>query len=911
MANPTIGATTPRIQYTATASQTVFSVPFEFLANADLAVYVNGTLKTLTTDYTLTGANTTGGGSLTFVTGRTAGDIVTILSNLAYSRDTNKYTKYGLLPAEVLEADFDAVQVQAKQLALADQFAIRAPLTDTGTPTMVLPAKATRAEKLLSFDSNGNVSTTISQDLTNLSTATVAAQAAQAAAEAAKVAAQLAQTNAETAETNAETAETNAETAQAAAEAARDSAQAVARMYASTAAGIAATTSGQYFSVPNTATFGAYSIYLNSAGVATFVNTVISAGQNTSYSNTDGQGNRTSSIVVSGSSTLLAGGTWDNLVDGATASNATDSIAFNAVAVSGLNITFDFGVGASRIINEVTWKQGSAASHGTWQWQGSKDNATWTNIGATFTLGGATTQTQTTMSANSEGYRWYRLLGSSGTASGAPYIQEVEFKIGRTIVDYDAAEPNPFVVTFPVSKLVAAYFFNEESGNTVYDQYGATRYNIDLTTPTNPNATRTAQGVKLASGLIQTPSLPSIRTVVILYRTKFAGSGGFLISGGASSGAGVIEENFPNAEAPGRIAGGGVGWHNLEKDTGADLAAFENNRGGWMLLARTMTTGYTSIFGLGGRHSTTTSRCAEFEIAYAFFFNDTLTTDEENAILGYVRKEGVKRGIYLMAEDCPVKEDVYFLIGESNADGRSTLTNLSAADRALDLRTTKILPSNGTTDWRKADVFELGFNQQVTSPTTNFGPEFGVAHQRRTVSSSTERNARILKLGKGSTYMAPSSTGVAVTSSWNINEARNGGLFYRALRHIQRGLQEMMLEGRGFGTIRIGFLIGLNDATSTTYAPSAATYQGYLQDLLDKLVAQFPGVTFAMVVYRPHLSDPSSNATALGYVRTAIASFDTANATVSVVDTDAYSLEADNVHYSAASSKTIGINLHG
>jgi hypothetical protein len=156
MANPTIGATTPRIQYTATSSQTVFTVPFEFLANADLAVYVNGTLKTLTTDYTLTGANTTGGGSLTFVTGRTAGDIVTILGNLAYSRDTNKYTKYGLLPAEVLEADFDALQVQAKQLARDAQFAIRAPLTDTGSPSMTLPVVATRASKVLGFDASGN-----------------------------------------------------------------------------------------------------------------------------------------------------------------------------------------------------------------------------------------------------------------------------------------------------------------------------------------------------------------------------------------------------------------------------------------------------------------------------------------------------------------------------------------------------------------------------------------------------------------------------------------------------------------------------------------------------------------------------------------------------------------------------------
>ena len=182
MANPTIGATTPRIQYTATASQTVFTVPFEFLANADLAVYVNGTLKTLTTDYTLTGANTTGGGSLTFVTGRTAGEIVTILGNLAYSRNTNKYTKFGLLPAEVLEADFDALQVQAKQLARDGQFAIRAPLTDTGSPSMFLPAVATRASKVLGFDASGNPtassSTVAAMDAAVTTITTIASSAA-------------------------------------------------------------------------------------------------------------------------------------------------------------------------------------------------------------------------------------------------------------------------------------------------------------------------------------------------------------------------------------------------------------------------------------------------------------------------------------------------------------------------------------------------------------------------------------------------------------------------------------------------------------------------------------------------------------------------------------------------------------
>lgn len=156
MANPTIGATTPRVQYTATGGQTLFTVPFEFIADADLAVYVGTTLQTLTTNYTVTGANTSGGGSITFTAGQTAGDVVTILGNQAYSRTTNKYTKFGLLPAETLEGDFDATTVQLKQLARDGQFAIRAPQTDSGTPAMTLPAKATRASKVLGFDASGN-----------------------------------------------------------------------------------------------------------------------------------------------------------------------------------------------------------------------------------------------------------------------------------------------------------------------------------------------------------------------------------------------------------------------------------------------------------------------------------------------------------------------------------------------------------------------------------------------------------------------------------------------------------------------------------------------------------------------------------------------------------------------------------
>lgn len=56
-------------QYTAAAGQTVFAVPFEFFEDVDLKVYKNSTLLTLTTHYTVTGADVENGGSITLTSG--------------------------------------------------------------------------------------------------------------------------------------------------------------------------------------------------------------------------------------------------------------------------------------------------------------------------------------------------------------------------------------------------------------------------------------------------------------------------------------------------------------------------------------------------------------------------------------------------------------------------------------------------------------------------------------------------------------------------------------------------------------------------------------------------------------------------------------------------------------------------
>lgn len=153
----------------------------------------------------------------------------------------------------------------------------------------------------------------------------------------------------------------------------------------------------------------------------------------TSYTNAGGTGNRTSTVTAS-SSLTPANGTFPNLVDGDFSQNSTHSVNFqNGVSVVGAFVRFDFGVGAQKCIDEAKWYQSTTDSHGTWKWQGSQNASAWTDIGSSFTLGGATTQTQTALNGNTTKYRYYQLLGVSGVTSSLPWLEEAEFKINADL----------------------------------------------------------------------------------------------------------------------------------------------------------------------------------------------------------------------------------------------------------------------------------------------------------------------------------------------------------------------------------------------------------------------------------------------------------------------------------------------
>jgi len=157
MATLTVGDLTPRVQYTASSGQTAFTYNFPIFENTDLKVYVGDTLQTLTTDYTVSGAGTSSGGTVTFGTGQTAGVIVTIYRDLPVSRSTD-YQANGDLLAENLNDDLDKLIMMIQQVEYdVNNRCLRFGQFTTGIPLSEFTEDATeRANKVLAFDSSGD-----------------------------------------------------------------------------------------------------------------------------------------------------------------------------------------------------------------------------------------------------------------------------------------------------------------------------------------------------------------------------------------------------------------------------------------------------------------------------------------------------------------------------------------------------------------------------------------------------------------------------------------------------------------------------------------------------------------------------------------------------------------------------------
>ena len=178
----TLSTTANKVSYAGDGTTVSFAIPFLFLENAHISAVLHdaaGTETTwaLNTEFTLTGAGAAAGGTLTVVVSPSdytpaAGETLVIRRVVPETQETD-YPEGGAFPASAHEQALDKLTMLVQQHAEEIARALKVPVTDLGIAT-TLATVADRANKILSFDNNGDFALVAAADESaNTATASV------------------------------------------------------------------------------------------------------------------------------------------------------------------------------------------------------------------------------------------------------------------------------------------------------------------------------------------------------------------------------------------------------------------------------------------------------------------------------------------------------------------------------------------------------------------------------------------------------------------------------------------------------------------------------------------------------------------------------------------------------------------
>jgi len=162
----TISSTTVRNSYSGDGSTTTFTYTFKIFQDSDIQVIIraaNGTetIKTITTHYTVTGAGVSTGGTVIFTSGNipTSTQTVVLRRNIPQTQAID-YIANDPFPAESHEEGLDRATMAIQQIQEEVTRSLKLSKTNTMTSTEFTVGAADRANKILAFDTNGELSVT-------------------------------------------------------------------------------------------------------------------------------------------------------------------------------------------------------------------------------------------------------------------------------------------------------------------------------------------------------------------------------------------------------------------------------------------------------------------------------------------------------------------------------------------------------------------------------------------------------------------------------------------------------------------------------------------------------------------------------------------------------------------------------
>lgn len=149
-----ISSTTSKIEYVGNGATTVFAYTFPIQSNTWLKVYVSGVLKTLTTDYTVSGVGTSSG-NVTFLSAPASSAAIYIARTNIPATQLTDYIQGDPFPADSHEQALDKLTTLVSQLVEGDTKSIKIPAYEDST--VEFGSAASRASKMVLFDTLGNL----------------------------------------------------------------------------------------------------------------------------------------------------------------------------------------------------------------------------------------------------------------------------------------------------------------------------------------------------------------------------------------------------------------------------------------------------------------------------------------------------------------------------------------------------------------------------------------------------------------------------------------------------------------------------------------------------------------------------------------------------------------------------------
>lgn len=157
----TISTAPTPLSYAGDDSTTAFSITWKYFAKSHVVATLRSTTGTeatwvLDTNYTLTVAGVSTGGTLTATTAPATNETLVLTLEPPDTQDSG-IPLGGALPSSTIEDEFDKASQRDAKLSSALDRCLRAPRSDTRTGTnLVIPNETDRASKFLSFDSDGD-----------------------------------------------------------------------------------------------------------------------------------------------------------------------------------------------------------------------------------------------------------------------------------------------------------------------------------------------------------------------------------------------------------------------------------------------------------------------------------------------------------------------------------------------------------------------------------------------------------------------------------------------------------------------------------------------------------------------------------------------------------------------------------